>query len=88
MTTLNAGGLLKLAKEVQACIDSGTMSLKTPVNISLEVCNDADEDTFGNRVFGGSEIEVGVITRFDKSQYPHIQLIGEPNFTIYSETKP
>lgn len=88
MTTLTASHLLLLAREVQDCIDKGTMRHTTPVTISLEVCNENDEATFENRVFGGSVVLCVVGNSFDGGQQPYIQLIGEPNFPIYSETKP
>jgi hypothetical protein len=53
------------------------------VYLSLEVCKDGDESTYGNRVHGGDVVEVGVTTNVDRSQYVHIQLMGEPNFKVY-----
>jgi hypothetical protein len=85
MAKLTVERLLTLADEAREEINAGKLSLKSELYISLEVCKDDDEDTFQNRVHGGTVIEVGVTKRLHDDSYVHIQLNGEPNFNAYPE---
>lgn len=75
--------LIQLGKECEAAVESGNLALDTEVHVSLEVLKDGDESTYGNRVFGGSTVEIGLIRTMRADVYPTIHLMGEPNFDPY-----
>lgn len=75
--------LIQLAEDAKKEIAAGNLDPDSEVYISLEVCNEHDEDTFHHRVHGGEPIQVGIGLQIGTGKYVHIQLIGKPNFDVY-----
>ena len=76
--------LISLAQDATSAIAAGKMRLEDGVYVSLEVCKDADESTYQNRVHGGEPVQTCIVNEADKRAYVHIQLIGEPNWAAYA----
>lgn len=77
--------LIQVAEDAKKEVAAGHMKPDSKVHISLEVCDENNEDTFHHRVHGGESIQVGIGKQLNEDSYVHIQLIGQPNFNVYPQ---